>query len=384
MEGDEILMRTFVCTTGTSIATNAKVNIERLKTNEIKAPEELELERDAIKEAIFKKIESRFAIGDLENISAEMKSLIKMGINKTDKIVLLASDTEDGFLCAELVKEILKDKYECEVELLRIEGLQANNGTIFRLKGLKNLFNELFRLFENHQYEEIIINPTGGYKSVVPYVTIVGMLFNKPVKYIHEESEDVITLSGIPLIQDEDLMFRIEDKLKKIYSEGGISREEWNLGIDYNDLRYESLIEEDRGFVTLSGIGIILYERFRKDYPDDLERDFTPPEEKENGLFSLRIAHHGIDRLKYISKKLLQSPYVRWIPNSCNNNPSKKPIKPLTPIEAKAHLQHEEIGICIVTDTKSDEGFSFLIKTTAKDNSQNERIAELLKKKYFL
>ena len=102
-------------------------------------------------------------------------------------------------------------------------------------------------------------------------------------------------------------------------------------------------------------------------------------------MLSLGVPHHGIYRIINISKRLLQSPYVVKVVNSCENNPSSKnPITPLLSIEAKKHLQHEETGICIVTDTKSDEGFSFLIKTTAKNDYENEVIANLLRRNYFL
>lgn len=377
-------MKTFICTTGTSIAVNAKVNIDRLKEKPIKITEEFDSDTKVYKNAILKKIEG-ISKEDLKSMSAEMKSLVKIGIDRTDKVVLISSDTTDGFLCAETLKDIIKKYFECDVVLYKIEGLQAYNGDLFSQKGLKNLFNVLFDLLDRHQYEEIILNPTGGYKSVVPYLTIFGMLFNKPVKYIHEESEDLITLSGIPLVYDEALMFRIEDKLKRIYKEGSITREEWNLGIDYNDQRYESLIEIDGGLVTLSGIGQLLYEKFRKNNPENIERDLTPPENKENRLLSLGVPHHGIYRIINISKRLLQSPYVVKVVNSCENNPSSKnPITPLLSIETKKHLQHEETGICIVTDTKSDEGFSFLIKTTAKNDYENEVIANLLRRNYFL
>lgn len=375
-------MRTLICTTGTSIAINAKINLDRLKRGSGNTPDKSEIQ--SIKKAISRKIENLSTPEDLKGVSAELKSLVKMGVDKTDTVVLISSDTVDGFLCAELLREIIQDRFGCQVEISKIEGLQADDGDLFRRKGLKNLFNELFNRLEGHQYEEIILNPTGGYKSVVPYLTIFGMIFNKPVQYIHEESEDVITLSGIPLIQDESLMFRVEDKLKKIYREGTIARKEWNLGIDYNDQRYDSLIEEDDGLVIMSGVGMVLYERFRKDYPEDIERDPTPPEQKENKLLHIGINHHGSQNLISISKRLLQSPYVKKTINSCENQPqSKIPVKPLSRLEASKHIQQEEIGVCIVTNIKSDEGFSFLIKTTARDDAENERIAELLNQRYF-
>ena len=61
-------------------------------------------------------------------------------------------------------------------------------------------------------YGEIIFNITGGYKGTIPYLTIFGMLYQqrelngkriKPlIKYLYEESEDIITLPNLPIAFD--------------------------------------------------------------------------------------------------------------------------------------------------------------------------------------
>jgi len=288
--------------------------------------------------------------------------------------VLLCSDTLDGKLCAEVVKSILEDKVECDVELKVIEGLQAIDGLKFRRNGLKNFLNIVTDYL--NQYYNIILNPTGGYKSLVPYMALAGMLYKKPVKYIHEESEEVITLSNLPVVWDEDFLLRIEDKLRKIEKDGVISKDEWLKGIDFNDPRYESLIEEDEGGITLSGFGIFFYEKFKLDYPPELIRDTRPPEEKKIKLSD----HHGKDRLMAIAKKIIKSPFVAEILTSTEYKPhTKKYIRALKPDETN----NNEHNLCIFTDIKSDAGYSFLIKTTARNENENQKIAELIERKYF-
>lgn len=377
-------MKTYGCTCGTSIATKRKIKLDRFLDVPLSKWNELKGEVEAAKYQIAEELSGIKLPRDLDDTSAEIKSLVKMGLDKDDSVILISSDTIDGKLCAESVRDFLVEHKlisRPSVQIKEIVGLQAADGTRFQKEGLKNLLNYLISL----EHQNIIFNPTGGYKSIVPYVALMGMIFNKPVKYIHENSEDVLTLTGIPLILDDDVILRIESKLQKIEEETSITTKEWQDGIDYNDRKFDCLVEIENGMVTLSGIGLLFWERFRKDYPKELERDLRPASEKDNKLLSQGIDHHGIERIKSIASKLLQSPFVRSVPNSCDHQPKSRIwVKALKPAEVKVHLQRERNGICIVTDIRSDSGFSFLVETTARNNVENEQIAEILNRKYFI
>ncbi len=47
------------------------------------------------------------------------------------------------------------------------------------------------------------------------------------------------------------------------------------------------------------------------------------------------------------------------------------------------HLQRTSESICIVTNIKSDAGYSFLVETTARNTTEDELIAEILQRKFF-
>lgn len=374
-------MKTYVCTCGTSIAANRMINLERFIDKPLSEWQERGDEIDSVKKRIADDLKNINLNDDLQSTSAEIKSLIKMGLKKEDSVVLIASDTIDGKLCAESVRDFLTKKDLCSlVDIKPIHGLQAADGTLFQREGIKNLLNYLVHL----EHQNIIFNPTGGYKSVVPYIALMGMIFNRPVKYIHENSDDVLSLTGIPIVFDEDLIFRVEEKLRKIEKDTSIQISEWREGIDYHDRRFESLVEIDGSDVTLSGIGVLFWEKFKKDYPPDLARDLCPASEKENKLLHSGVTHHGVEKIKPLAEKLLKSVFVAAILNSCNNQPARKTwIKALIPAEAKNHLQTEKHNICMVTDIRSDAGYSFLLETTARNNEENKRIAKILNRKYF-
>lgn len=376
-------MKTFICTCGTSIISKSGINIDRFKNRPLSDSKNFESDIETVRECVFEKLLKLKLPDDINDTSAEIKSLMKMGIKYDDRVILISTDTIDGKLCAELVRDFLHEKRILninQIEIKVISGLQALDGCKFEKEGLKNLLSYLINL----EYENIVLNPTGGYKSVVPYISLIGMLFNKPIQYVHEDSQDVITLTNIPIKLDENLLFKIEDKLRKIENETAISIDEWKKDLDFYDRRFDCFIEIHGNEVTLSGIGILFWERFKQDFPKDLVRDNTPPNVKSNKLRNLGISHHGINRILSISNRLVESPYVKSVINSCENMPfSKEWIKPLKKEETTKHIQRESENICIVTDINSDAGYSFLIETTARNFEENERIAKILKKQFF-
>ena len=374
-------MKTYVCTCGTSIITKRGINLERILHQPLSAWDEKFDDLGNIRDQVSEILERIQLPKGLNATSAEIKSLVKMEIRPDDRVILIASDTVDGKLCAELVRSFLLKKEICHVvEIKTIPGLQAKDGKAFQRDGLKNLLGYLISL----EHEDIILNSTGGFKSVVPYISLIGMIFNRPVKYIHEDSEDVITLSNVPVIMNDGILLLVENKLRKIEKESAISKGEWLSGLDYYDRRFDSLIEEYGGQVTLSGIGLLFWERFKRDYPEELARDEAELSDKPNKLNERGVTHHGIEKLKPLALKLLQSPFIKSIPNSCDNQPSSKAwIKALTSEEAMHHLQRAAENICIVTHIKTDAGFSFLLETTARNNAENKNIAEILMRKYF-
>lgn len=255
-------MKTFICTVGTSICTGTGLDLRQFAKRKLEEWDAL-LEDIAVAELFAMEAANRLPEKELPRVSAEINSLLKMGLTEADRVVLLATETIDGKLCAELVQRLLRNRNLCAaVEIKVIQGLQAQDGTRFRQEGLKNLMAYIAR-FEN---DDVVFNPTGGFKSVVPYVTLAGMLFNRPVRYIHEYSDDLITLVNIPITVDDELIFSIEDKLQRIDRDSSISEKEWRKGTGYHDVRFECLVEEDHGQITMSGIGILLWERFKTIY----------------------------------------------------------------------------------------------------------------------
>lgn len=390
-------MITYLCTAGTSISTTLGLDLRHLFHYDLSEWDALQEDIAVAWQFVLEKAKARGG-DDTPRISAEINSLIRMGLSSQDRVVLIATETIEGKLCAQLVAKVLEIKGLCSnVDVEVVEGLQARDGKRFSRVGLKNLIN----LISRFEHQNIVFNPTGGFKSVVPYITLAGMLYNKPVKYIHEFSEDLITLVNLPITFDQDLVFKLEGKLEKMEKDTSISKAEWLDGIDfYLKPHADSLVEEIDGDVTLSGFGLLIWERFKSVYPRDLVRDQTPPRvkffnleliedqtpknKKANKLAKTKKTHHGYEVILPEANRLLSSRFVSAILNGCNyqGKTSSTMVRALRKDEVTPHLQVAREAVCMVV-LKSEKGYAFLIQTTARDKEENRRIAELLTREFY-
>jgi len=366
-------MKIFLCTAGTSIATNKGIDISDLENQPSSKRAGKELELLNLRQSVQAHLSRVDLKRDLERTSAEIKSLAKMGLERRDRVYLLVSDTLDGEACAALNKEYLEQGWGCEVVLEPIHGLQAVDGALFRREGLKNLLGMLIQLLDEHSFRELRINVTAGFKSIIPYVTLLGMIYGRPVMYIHEKSNEVLKLENIPITYDETMILAAESKLARIDKLSEITREEWNDGVPFEtQQRLSWLVEEaSSGSVTISPIGFLFYEKFKTDYPPELPRDRTPPEDKPINLG--KIEHHGRDTLTPFAKKLCASPYVKEILNSIPYSPKlKDPIK-----------NCGADGIIELVLVHTDAGYGLRVQSTGRDLKETQYIGRLLRRRYY-
>lgn len=151
--------------------------------------------------------------GLLRAASAELNHLVPTlqgaAPHKSDELHFLASETADGVLAGRILKDFCQAHFQRSAELHIIEGLQVKDGDRFRRLGLSSLISKVFSLLRpaDPAVYTRIINPTGGFKGVVPYLTIIGMLEPQvEISYIYEYSSELIRLAGVPLRLDFEQM----------------------------------------------------------------------------------------------------------------------------------------------------------------------------------
>lgn len=247
-------------TVGTSIFTNITrldKDFEKLYGSFCKGEEKEEKIKNHVRKIIANQ-------KDKDRISAEIKSLNKIGVEYDDILYFIVTDTKESRLAGDILSEYFEDTFNATSKVLSIPNLVVNDSVKFEREGIKNLIEKLLDIIQQNPYAEIIFNPTGGYKGVVPYLTILGMIYNKKIAYIFENTDNLIELPPMPLEFNYDLIKENEERFEKLEREGALKEEEFFEGIDFS-LRgaFNSLLLHDGGYVTLSGIGLILYSKYR-------------------------------------------------------------------------------------------------------------------------
>jgi|GEM_PF-3973466 len=145
---------------------------------------------------------------------------------------LIATDTYGSWLCTILIAEFLNDNINdifgkkfnnatLEVNTVKISQLQINDTDAFREQGLENLIRKLDNIIGvgeadknlkkykgNNKY---VLNISGGYKGIIPVVTLYAQLYKVPLIYLYKDVDaadsrpsHLITIESLPLNIDNE------------------------------------------------------------------------------------------------------------------------------------------------------------------------------------
>ncbi|MCR9101394.1 MAG: hypothetical protein NXI25_15645 [bacterium] len=152
--------------------------------------------------------------------SAEIASLLKIAEKEKGKVLvhLIATDTLLSVLAAELIV-VWFEKYKHlapnigEVLFKRVQkGFKEQSESDYVVKSLQvdkqddyeeGFMNLLSLLEKKVKKEEDILNITGGYKGIVPLLTLFGQIWKVETKYLFQEKDltdekDIITIGDLP------------------------------------------------------------------------------------------------------------------------------------------------------------------------------------------
>lgn len=201
-----------------------------------------------------------------QHLSAEIHSLARMKLEGNDRVVLFSSETDDGQTCAEALKLYLKQEFpeiNCVVSV--IKGLQVRDANRFRTEGVVNFVKKVLQEIDGYGADHCILNPTGGFKSLVPYTVLIGMIKGVQARYIFEQSTELLTLPTFPVEFARERLEPLQPLIECIERESSISKNEWEQKISYNERHlYAPLFEIEDGQVTLSPVGFLILEELRQ------------------------------------------------------------------------------------------------------------------------
>lgn len=137
---------------------------------------------------------------------AEIKTLIKMGITNT---YLLTTDTQEGELVGELLKQILLEIGISVIKKEKVVGLKVDDPNSFKDKGFFNLIKHIrdIKTIQKKKGNDVVLNGSGGYKAILPVLTIVGQLEGIDLCYIYKDDKsELITIGNLPIHFDWDII----------------------------------------------------------------------------------------------------------------------------------------------------------------------------------
>jgi|GEM_PF-49951 len=164
----------------------------------------------------------------LPRLSAEINSLNKMELQKTDMLYFICGDNKEGRLCGEIISELYRDNYMCR--LIQVKGLRPDDKP-FKEEGMKKLISSVLEIIEKHGTNSVI-HATGGFKAQIAIATLIGILFQIDVYYLYENFQDVVRLPDIPIGFDYNTLFAYKTHFFQLLD----GREYWKVDEIYQRL----------------------------------------------------------------------------------------------------------------------------------------------------
>lgn len=198
-------------------------------------------------------------------LSAELSILSKYPLGPEDRVVFLATDTDDAEAAANGNAFLVKKFFGSTTDVRRIPGLTLDNAEKFVKEGLRNFLSavEHFVTEAEDQGFTPVLSIAGGIKAVLPYAAIYGMIRGFPIVYVFEQTQSLVTIPSLPLDFDWEALENLIRICPELEKEGVVNlyRLQKLLGQDYAKL--EGLFEQEGNQVTLSAFGHLLLDKLR-------------------------------------------------------------------------------------------------------------------------
>ena len=262
-------MTKIITTVGTSLITNQiNSNLKIKKLYDLLKQKDYAQKENFIKEYDELELLLKNELKTTEKTSAEIKSLIniKKSKNFSDiEVELIATDTLLSPICAEVLKFLIEKDLKIKVNFDNqniIVDLQVGDYKRYK-SGLINLLNRLNQFAYNGSYfKDMILNITGGFKGVIPYLTIFGQINSVPIYYIFEFTSSLICIPQVPITIDKGIFEKNWKIFYILNKETIMDKKEFSYDFLQNT---QSILEIEGDMVSFNALGKILWDRFEKD-----------------------------------------------------------------------------------------------------------------------
>lgn len=196
---------------------------------------DINLKENISSKELFKRIRNK-SNNEINNISPEINSLNHFKLEKNDELIFISTNDEIVIKSAEALSEYFKmNGFKVAIKI--IESLKDNTEKSFR-EGITEYVNYLIDIFDYaiNNYFELCVNVTSGYKSLIPYSTILAAVYNQKVFYLFENSSIVNTLIPFPIDLNYEIIKKYDLFFEKMRINDFMKEEEILKYINYNDL----------------------------------------------------------------------------------------------------------------------------------------------------
>lgn len=262
-----------ITTVGTSLITNSGVNCDSIRGKKFnKEYFDGKAKNNYAKRIIQKEQDLLNYLERESGTCAEIASIQKIDSEGDADILLICTETKLSYLCGRALKSFLEGKSR-NVELKYIQDLQVKNKQNFENKGLSNLVKEIEKYGKRHGWYDIYLNITGGYKAIIPFLTLIGQMKGLPIFYIFEESDsakyELIKIPQLPISFDWEMLYEYSSVFNKLNR--GVE-ESWNSFKSKNRVpdQFDSYIfeekDENESLIGLNYIGQFIFNELDNQY----------------------------------------------------------------------------------------------------------------------
>lgn len=226
------------------------------------------------------------AMGNRIKSCAEIASIEKLDPSGQAEIYLLCTETVLSRACGEALKNYFGDRVK---EVKVIEGLQVKNAKIFEDSGFLKLIEKVKEIKNNEQ--DVYLNISGGYKALIPPLTLFAQLEKTPLFYLFEESEELIETGNLPISFDweaiEEFSMYLHNKNKRDKASDEI----------IDKMRKLKLVKSDSHELTIVGSLISKYSDQASPFTETIFGYFV-----EHKVFECYANEYGKDKVEHSVK----------------------------------------------------------------------------------
>jgi len=201
-----------------------------------------------------------------KNGCAEIASIDKIDPAGQAQVFLLCTETLASYICGRVIQAYLANRAITQV----IKGLQVKHLDRFKSEGIPNLLSAMEKIAQNGNYwDDVVLNITGGYKALIPIVSMVGQIRQLPTFYMFKGEEDqnyeLIEFPKMPIGYQNDLLGQYKSEFSLFGHTG-------NEVVDSASLEHNftsdcaGFLDSSDGMTALNPIGKVLWWNYQQDY----------------------------------------------------------------------------------------------------------------------